>query len=195
MANILFIRHAESEWNARGLWQGWGDPPLSPTGRGQAEALAQALASQDDIDLLVSSSLQRALDTALAVGARLGLGVESDPRLRELGVGHWEGRTRDDIARSDAQGLAAFDTGDPTAVAGGGESMAQLAARTRPALAEHLARVGSGRLALVLHLGVLRTLVPGREDPANAGFFEVSKDEVELDPHAPLPVTPHRGAR
>ena len=38
------------------------------------------------------------------------------------------------------------------------------------------------RLALVLHLGVLRTLVPGRADPANAGYFEVASDALELDP-------------
>ncbi len=35
---LLLIRHAESEWNARGLWQGHADPPLSSTGRAQAEA-------------------------------------------------------------------------------------------------------------------------------------------------------------
>jgi probable phosphoglycerate mutase len=188
---ILFIRHAESEWNARGLWQGWGDPPLSARGVSQAEALAMQLEAHGRIDALVTSSLARAVQTAEAVAARLGIEVRPDPRLRELGVGSWEGRLRRDIELGDARGLAHFDTGDPHARAGGGETMMELAARARPALAEHLAEVGEGRLALVLHLGVLRTLAPGRGDPANAGYFEVGPEAVELNPAAPLARIPH----
>ena len=35
---VWLIRHAESEWNAAGRWQGLADPPLSARGRGQAAA-------------------------------------------------------------------------------------------------------------------------------------------------------------
>ena len=195
MGRLLLIRHAESEWNARGLWQGWGDPPLTRAGHAQAADLAARLEARGGIHVVVSSSLRRALQTAEPVAAALGLAVAADVRMRELGVGHWEGRTRTEIEQSDPHGLAAFDSGDPGATAGGSESMQTLAARTRPALAEHLGRVGDGDLAVVVHLGVLRTLLPGRPDPPNASYVEVEPHELELDPMAPLPVVPHGGAK
>ena len=40
---LYLVRHAESEWNASGRWQGHADPPLSPDGRGQASALVTRL--------------------------------------------------------------------------------------------------------------------------------------------------------
>ena len=188
---ILFIRHAESDWNARGLWQGWGDPPLSARGLSQAAGLAEELATHGRIDLLVTSSLGRAVQTAEPLSRRLGIPAYADPRFRELRVGSWEGRQRTEIEQDDATSLTRFDSGDPHARAGGGETMMELAARARPALREHLGQLGDGRLALVLHLGVLRTLVPGRADPANAGYFEVGPDALELDPEALLEVIPH----
>ncbi|MGI8753714.1 MAG: histidine phosphatase family protein [Acidimicrobiales bacterium] len=50
MARILLVRHAQSEWNALGRWQGWADPPLSPLGRNQAEQAGRHLrARQIDV--------------------------------------------------------------------------------------------------------------------------------------------------
>ena len=57
---FYLIRHAETQWNADGRWQGHGDPPLSARGRVQAAELATALTGQP-VDLLVTSDLQRAL--------------------------------------------------------------------------------------------------------------------------------------
>jgi len=196
MTRVLLIRHAESLWNAKGLWQGWGDPELSPRGRGQAETLGRELAQRGvSIDVLVASSLRRALETAERVGSHLQVPVLPDPRLRELRVGSWEGKTRSDVERLDAEALSHFDSGDPLARAGGGETLAELAARTRPAVAEHLENAGDGCLALVLHLGVLRTLLPGRKDLANAGYVEVERDELVLDPRQSLTPVPHGRVR
>ena len=61
-AAFLLIRHAESSWNASGRWQGQADPPLSPAGRRQADALAGVLADAS-LDALLSSDLGRALET------------------------------------------------------------------------------------------------------------------------------------
>ena len=186
---IVLVRHAESEWNAAGRWQGWGDPPLSERGRQQAAALVAELAGVLSLDALVTSDLARAAETAAALGRGLGLVATPDARLRELRVGRWEGRTRQEIGRFDAAALARFDTGDAQARAGDGETLCELAARVRPAVAWHVGRAPAGCIGLVLHLGVLRTLLPGREDPPNAGWCEVAVDELELDPAAPLPLT------
>ena len=157
---LVLIRHAESTWNAEGRWQGQEDPPLSARGRLQAEALAEGLRGAGVLRIM-TSDLLRARETAAALARALGLEVLADPRLRELDVGRWGGRTRAEIAQSDPELLARFDRGDPEARAGGGESRAALRLRAQAALFE-LAAGGPGRgLALVTHLGWLREVCPG----------------------------------
>ena len=175
---LLLIRHAESIWNAEGRWQGQEDPPLSARGREQAAALAAELASAG-IAQLVTSDLLRARATADPLARAFGLDVISDPRLRELDVGRWGGRTRQEIAARDADLLARFDAGDPDARAGGRESLALLRARARAALRELCESAPGGRLALVTHLGWLRAVCPGA-DFAHAEW-RIARSEALLD--------------
>jgi probable phosphoglycerate mutase len=59
------------------------DPPLSETGRCQAEALAQWFGGERVIDRIYSSPLQRARDTALPLSEKVGLAIELEPRVSE----------------------------------------------------------------------------------------------------------------
>jgi len=162
---LLLVRHAESTWNAEGRWQGHGDPPLSERGRRQAEALARALAPRA-IEVLATSDLARAVETAAPLARALGLEPLRLAALRELDVGRWCGLTRAEIVRGDADALAAFDAGAPEARAGGGESRAELAQRAARAVAA-LAREHPGRrIAVVTHLGVIRALAGAELDHA-----------------------------
>lgn len=96
MRQILLVRHGESEWNALGRWQGQADPPLSDHGRHQAARAAGRLGM---VDVVVSSSLDRAQETATIIAQRLGVGpVAVDERLIERDAGEWSGLTRAEIA-------------------------------------------------------------------------------------------------
>jgi probable phosphoglycerate mutase len=159
---LVLIRHAESVWNAQGRWQGQEDPPLSPRGCAQAESLAEALGGAGVVHI-VTSDLLRARATAAPIARALGLAAVPDPRLRELDVGRWGGRTRLEIAHADAALLARFDRGDPEVPAGGGESRAGLERRARAALRDIAAAGSAGRVALVTHLGWLRAVLPGAD--------------------------------
>ena len=92
MTTLLLVRHGETDWNAEGRLQGHTDTPLNDYGRRQAAALADDLA-RDGIDVVYSSDLARARETAEIVAARLGLAVLLDPGLREKNWGSWEGLT------------------------------------------------------------------------------------------------------
>jgi probable phosphoglycerate mutase len=92
---LLLARHGESEWNAAGRWQGQADPPLSARGRAQAAMAGQRLGA---VDAIVSSTLQRALQTAMIISENLGIGpVVLEPDLMERDAGEWEGFTRAEI--------------------------------------------------------------------------------------------------
>jgi probable phosphoglycerate mutase len=134
---LLVWRHGRTEWNATGRFQGQLDPPLDDEGRAQAARtaphLAAALRGQDVV--LVASDLRRAVDTAEALAPLLGAPVAIDERLREHGLGSWEGLTRDEVAERHPDQYDDWVSGRP--VPGrGGEAQADVAARALAAVAD-----------------------------------------------------------
>ena len=69
---ICLVRHGETDWNASGRLQGSEDIELNQAGREQALALAAYL-SNDSWDLIVTSPLKRALESAGIIGKSLGV--------------------------------------------------------------------------------------------------------------------------
>jgi probable phosphoglycerate mutase len=94
---VLLLRHGRTAWNAERRFQGQADPPLDDVGRSQAYEVAPLIAAVRP-DLLISSDSARAMQTAAVVGEVAGLPVRPEPRLRERGLGHWEGLTREEVA-------------------------------------------------------------------------------------------------
>jgi len=83
-------RHGQTVWNAERRFQGQSDIPLDETGQAQAERAARLLAGLRP-DLIVSSDLSRAAQTAAPLGRLTSLEVILDKDLRERHGGRWEG--------------------------------------------------------------------------------------------------------
>lgn len=138
VSRLLVWRHGRTEWNASGRFQGQLDPPLDDRGREQAAAaaahlVASGLSAEDTV--VVSSDLDRAAETAVRLTGLLGVPLRLDPRLREHGLGSWEGLTRDDVAARFPDQYADWLAGRP--VEGrGGEQPAHVTARALAALAD-----------------------------------------------------------
>jgi bisphosphoglycerate-dependent phosphoglycerate mutase family 1 len=95
---LLILRHAQSEWNAEGRWQGWIDVPLTAAGEAQARARGEALAADGiDATAVFASDLQRARRTAELIGEALRASVSTDERFRERHGGEWQGHTAAEI--------------------------------------------------------------------------------------------------
>ena len=156
---VVLIRHAESEWNAAGRWQGHGGVGLSSRGRGQAAVTAAFLADREpDVALLVSSDLARVTQTAEPAGRLLGLDVVLDPRVREIDVGWWSGLTTAEIEARDPDAFARYRAGEDIA-RGDAETEAQLQARVTAAIDELRAPCDGGTLLVFCHGGPVRALV------------------------------------
>ena len=84
MTRLIIWRHGQTSWNLQHRIQGQQDTSLDDTGRAQAAAAAGLLAAEQ-VDLLISSDLRRARETAETLAAVTGLPVEFDSRLREIG--------------------------------------------------------------------------------------------------------------
>src|SRR5690554_996878 len=94
---IAFIRHGQTDWNAEGRMQGSSDIPLNDTGRQQARDAVDVLAGTD-WDVIVSSPLSRARETAQIVADDLGIRLgRSYDLLIERNYGAGEGLTLAEI--------------------------------------------------------------------------------------------------
>ncbi len=85
VTQLLLIRHAQQEVDIRGPVGQLFDPPLSETGRLQAELLGEAL-SVEHIDAVYSSPLRRARETAAAIARHHRLDVVIRDDLREVEI-------------------------------------------------------------------------------------------------------------
>jgi phosphoserine phosphatase len=127
---LVLVRHGESTWNVEGRYQGRLDPPLSPRGRAQAEALAmrlkreqRAASEAQRLGEIVSSPLVRARDTADSCAQALSLSVRVDERLTEISHGMWEGKLREEIANKWPEMVAAWRSRPHTVEFPGGETL------------------------------------------------------------------------
>ncbi len=132
---LVLVRHGQSEGNAAGQLLGRGESPLTVRGRAEAVALRSALGP---VGRLVSSPLERARETAAALGAAVP--IEIDPRWVEVDYGELEGRA----LRSVPAELWARWRADPMFRPPGGESLAEVGARVREACDELFAQAGEG---------------------------------------------------
>ena len=94
---LVLVRHGQTDSNAAGRFQGQQDVPLNRVGRSQADAVAERLVRLKAARV-VTSDLLRASATAEAIAGASGLPVVVDPRLREIDVGAWQGRTSAEVA-------------------------------------------------------------------------------------------------
>jgi len=190
--SFYIIRHGQSEGNARRVFQGLLDLPLDDTGRAQARAAGDWLATQG-IDAILSSPLARAAETARILAGACDLeGPSLDPALVEIDTGAFTGLGFEESRVLHPDVFAAFEGRSWEAVPGADRAEA-LYARAMEAWAALRGVALSGKRAIVCvsHGGFIQWLVRatfgGRSwmplvSTANCGIFELL---VEPTPSGP----------
>ncbi|WP_340374972.1 histidine phosphatase family protein [Streptomyces sp. SS7] len=154
MADLLLVRHGETEWSRSGRHTGWTDVPLTEHGRDEARRLT-ALIGSLRIGTAYVSPLGRARETAELAGL---YGARVDPDLREWDYGGYEGVTTVEIQRG-RPGWFLFDDGvAPGPPEHPGETPEQVGERADRVLARVRAPGADGEVALVAHGHFLRVL-------------------------------------
>lgn len=159
-ATLALVRHGESEWVLKGLFQGQGDSPLTETGRRQALLTARRIARRGRRPVLplptgapiavVHSPLARTTETATLIARAVNGGRGDDavqnpvplvpePGFLEIGQGEWEGLPGTAIVERWGTLLEDWRRDPLTAWAPGGESLHEVDARVRTALRRLLA--------------------------------------------------------
>jgi alpha-ribazole phosphatase/probable phosphoglycerate mutase len=151
---IDLIRHGEPVGGR--MYRGQTDHPLSERGWAQMRAATREPAAWEAI---VSSPLLRCREFAEELGGRLGLGVQLDARLMEVGFGGWEGQTGAQIRAADPEALRRFYQDPVRARPAGAEPLPAFQQRVSEALQELLQRHGGRHLLVVTHAGVIRAAI------------------------------------
>jgi len=153
---ITLLRHGESIGNAEGRWQGQSEFALTEVGRAQARALALRWSSEKvKFDLILTSPLTRAQETAEIVGAALHVTVESDPLWMERNVDEMAGLTAAEAR--DRLPQPAFTNPFDT-IGGNGEGDWELFLRAGQAL-HNLLRRPVGNYLVVSHGSILNLTI------------------------------------
>ena len=91
---IYFVRHGETDYNVKGIAQGQLDIPLNEKGRADAEVLSDMLKDYK-FDVIYSSPLSRAKETAEIINSKHKVDIIFDDRLKEFYAGQKQGTTAD----------------------------------------------------------------------------------------------------
>lgn len=175
---ILFLaRHGESTWNAESRYQGRKDPQLSERGVAQAKALASRL-QPEKLDSIVSSPLQRSLETAQICAVALGLRVRIAADLTEISHGEWEGELLADVAQRWPRMLAQWRNAPAGVRFPGGESLHDVNARFAAFLT--VAHNYGQRVLAVTHDVIIRLAMLSALNKSLASFNEVCTDNAAL---------------
>ena len=181
MAKLVLVRHGQSEWNEKGLWQGWMDIDLTKNGIEQAKETGRQL-KDVHFDYAYSSPLMRAfktLDEILKVLGQTDLPIIKDKAITEKHYGVYAGKNKwqvkEEVGEEEFQKIRrSWDYQTPE-----GESMKQVYERLIPYYKkEILPKLKEGKNVIVAsHGNTLRTLVKFLD---NLSEDEVAKFEFGI---------------
>ena len=174
--NIYFARHGQTQWNKDNRVCGRTDLPLTDKGEEQAGKLAENLATEN-IDIIISSPLQRAVQTSEIVAKRFDCSVLIDERLIEQDYGIYEGvdRKNEDFLNNKRNFAYKYPNG---------ESMMQVAARVYPLIEELREKYSDSNVLLICHGGVCRVLKTYFQDMTNDEYFNYSMENAGFEKYS-----------
>ncbi len=173
---FVLLRHGQTPMSAAMQYSGHSNPSLTGLGREQARAAARTLKERGGIDVIVSSPLDRCVQTATAAGEVLGLEVEIVDKLIEQDFGDWEGRTFDEAHAMNPQ-LHDEWLVDPSIAPPGGESLQKLHNRVRAARRDLQKRYPGKTILVVSHVQPIKSFV---RQALDAGPHVVSRMFLDL---------------
>jgi 2,3-bisphosphoglycerate-dependent phosphoglycerate mutase len=152
--HLYLVRHGQSAGNAEGRFGGHGATPLSELGRKQAQLTAKALA-KERVQVVYSSDLQRAVESAEPLAKLLKIQVHTSPAFRERHVGVLEGLTFDESKQQHPADYYALVNRSVDHVISGGESYRHLLRRITSKLHNILREHQGQRIAIYTHTGAI----------------------------------------
>lgn len=154
---IYITRHGETQWNKKGMMQGWRNSDLTEKGIENAKRLGESL-KDINFDVIYSSPLDRAIDTAKCINGESNTKIVLVESLKEMGFGIWEGMEHNKIKELHSEQYTNFwERPHLYKPQENGESFEGLLVRVKKTWDEIL-KAGGNNILIVTHAVVLKTL-------------------------------------
>jgi broad specificity phosphatase PhoE len=155
-AKLYLVRHGQTDLNRDRRFRGLADAPLNDAGKYEAAGAAKLLV-EAGLSNIYTSPVPRAAETATAIAVTTGARVETDDDFTDIDYGDWQGLTVDEVReRFGPVGLEAWRKDPGSFTFPGGDSIAGVMERLRPALLRVVTDEHDGAVAVVSHLAVLK---------------------------------------
>lgn len=179
MQKLYLVRHGESEWNKFKKIQGQKDVRLTDKGRKQADKIANRLL-HEDIDLIYSSDLSRAYETATIIGNKLNKDVFSLKDFREIKFGPWEGINIDEIDKNSKEEHLIWLKEPHKFKMEGAETLIELQNRAMRSINDILKSNPGKNILIVSHSATLKTIILSLLDMDIKYYSKMSLSNVSL---------------
>jgi probable phosphoglycerate mutase len=174
---FMLVRHGSTEHSLAQRLSGRNDLALDEAGRDQAAALAAR--ELGEVDVVVSSPLPRATQTAEPIAAAHGVPVETDDGLTETDFGTWEGLTFAEATERDPELMARW-LNSPDVAPPGGESFVTVGERVRTAQQRIAAAHAGSRVLVVSHVTPIKLLLRFALDAPPQAMFRIHLDTASV---------------
>lgn len=164
MTKLYLTRHGETKWNVEGIIQGWGDSNLTDLGESQAIWLGERM-NDLDIDVIYSSPLGRAYNTAKLIRGNRDIKINTHDGLKEMNLCAWEGLNQEEIKAMDEENYYNFwNLPSKYVKSKDGESFKEIIDRASKAINEILKNEKGKKILIVTHTITLKAYLCALEN-------------------------------
>ena len=175
---IYLVRHGETQWNKEEVFRGRKDVPLNETGSRQADKVGACFAGIP-LRRIVSSPLQRAVQTARAISKETGVPVETMEELTDINFGTWEGIPLREVEERYPVDFGLWKRSPQKLRIGGGETLAMVRERVSGGLAK-LTSTEEGAVAVVTHRVICKITVLSLLNIGDEHFWDLKYDPASI---------------
>ncbi len=154
---IIMVRHGFSQANEQARFAGHWDIELAELGKMQAEK-AGVYFKDHPVDVIYSSDLLRAYQTAVPISKALSLPIHKDTGLREIKAGEWEGMSFDDLVKDYPEEFSVWVNDVGRSRCPGGESVVELTERVSGAVRRIAEKHDGQTVCITTHATPIRAM-------------------------------------
>jgi len=179
MKKIYLLRHGESQWNVLKKIQGQKNIPLTKKGVIQADLVGNRLLGEN-IDIIYSSDLERAYDTAKIIGNKMDIEPIPIKEFREINFGIWEGLSNDNMKAKYRDEIYLWRKEPENLRIQGAETLYEVQERAINSLNSIIHKRQEENILIVSHGVTLKTLILGLLDMDLVHFKNLTINNVGL---------------
>ena len=178
LTRLYLIRHGQSEWNILSKVQGQKDARLADLGRNKQKIGKRLI--DEDIDIIYSSDLSRALETAEIISSIINKPVIESREIREINFGLWEGLTLEEIQDKYAEEYLIWMKSPDKLTLEGAETLESLKNRVMPFVDKIITENKNKNIAIVSHSASLKIIILNLLGIGNGFYKNISLRNVSL---------------